>query len=315
MLEISNMNIKTALNNFLDEIGNTRSMKTQRSYECGLKVFIKHLSSQGIDIDKSLKMMNMDHLIGFPAFMGRRGYSKKTIALYLSSVGSWLNWLIIGGHIEPTLQEGLRLRKAYKDANRKREQKLPRWPKKDDVDKMKKAVRQIKEPAPRLERDIAIIELLSSTGCRISEICGLSISNIDMGERSAKVVGKGNKERIAYFSQDAAEALKNYWLARKHAIASEPIFCRHDKGAGRKVKRINTGTIWNVVKAVKSIAGIENFSPHYFRHAFAIKILRETGGNLALVQDLLGHADPASTRVYAKIYPDEMREEHHRIFG
>ena len=63
------------------------------------------------------------------------------------------------------------------------------------------------------------------------------------------------------------------------------------------------------------IAGIDKgkFTPHYFRHAFAINMLRETG-NLALVQDLLGHANPQSTRVYAKIYPDELRDAHHKVY-
>ena len=64
---------------------------------------------------------------------------------------------------------------------------------------------------------------------------------------------------------------------------------------------------------VMEIAGIDKFTPHYFRHAFAIRMLSETG-NLALVQDLLGHADPAATRVYAKIYPEDLRDAHHKIF-
>jgi len=92
------------------------------------------------------------------------------------------------------------------------------------------------------------------------------------------------------------------------------LFCRHDKGAGVKAKPITTTTIRDIVKVISNIAGVKPFSPHYFRHAFAIRMLQETG-NLALVQDLLGHDDPGSTRVYAKIYQDDLKKNYRKVFG
>lgn len=308
------MNIQLAVERYLDELGTKRALKTQQTYKYGVAVLQKHLMDKGMRADSDVKDLTMDHLIAFPAYLSKQGYSKKTTGLYMASVRSFANWLIVEGHISPTPRDTLRFQQAYLDANRRRESRLPRWPEKDDVAKMLIAVRSLTEPSPRLERDIAVVEFLASTGCRNAEICGLNIDEINMKERSAMVVGKGNKERVVYFSTTAANALENYWKARKHAATNDPVFCRHDRGAGSKVKRINMATIRTIIKDVMMVAGIEKFTPHYFRHAFAIKMLRETG-NLALVQDLLGHSDPAATRVYAKIYPDELRDAHHKIFN
>lgn len=92
------------------------------------------------------------------------------------------------------------------------------------------------------------------------------------------------------------------------------MFARHDKGAGKKRLPVTTATVRNVVDQVSKIAGIDQFTPHYFRHAFAINAL-EQSGNLALVQDLLGHKSPQTTRMYAKIYDEDLRAAHHRIFS
>jgi site-specific recombinase XerD len=143
----------------------------------------------------------------------------------------------------------------------------------------------------------------------------LKVKDIDMASRSAIVTGKGSKERRVYLSSKAIEALQKYWAARRNSDPSAPVFARHDRGAGRKTKPITTATVRDIVEDVVMVAGLErgSFTPHYFRHAFAIKMLHETH-DLALVQDLLGHASPVATRVYAKIYPDELQERHREVF-
>lgn len=216
-----------------------------------------------------------------------------------------------------TYQETVRYQNAVKRSHRRHEDRLPRWPQRDDVDLMLKAVREHNEKSPIKERNIALLEMLASSGCRISEVLNLDIKDIDLVNRSAVVTGKGSKDRRVFFSQAAIDALVAYWEIRKSSMPTDPAFARHDKGAGKKrMKRINTVTARNVVREIAMIAGIDptKFSPHYFRHAFAIRVLAETD-NLALVQDLLGHASPNSTRVYAKIYPEDMRAMHNKIFG
>jgi site-specific recombinase XerD len=130
------------------------------------------------------------------------------------------------------------------------------------------------------------------------------------------VTGKGSKQRRAFFSKAAARALKDYWLARHNSEPTAPAFARHDLGNIKHgIERLTTATVRDVINHIAVFAGIEKalFSPHYFRHAFAIKLLSETQ-NLALVQDLMGHASPAATRVYAKIYPEDLRDAHREVF-
>lgn len=307
------MNIQESTSQFLREIGGKRSANTQRSYGNGIKVLNKYFKSENLSPTDDAGCLTTNLLIGFPAFLARKKYSKKTVGLYTSSVRSFYKWLIIHEVLDPSQRDVLRFDMVCTDANQKREVKLPRWPNKDDVDKMIDAVKIMNEPSPRIERDVAVIEFLASTGCRNAEICNLKVKDVDIKNRSAIVTGKGDKERQVFFSTNAQGALLAYWKERGHFYQDAYVFCRHDKGAGKKMKKLTTATIRSIVKDVAKIAGIKNFTPHYFRHAFAIKALRETG-NLALVQDLLGHADPAATRVYAKIYPDELRDAHHRIF-
>ena len=110
---------------------------------------------------------------------------------------------------------------------------------------------------------------------------------------------------LAGFKKDFLIVKKKKWIQSRRL---------HDTGIGKKISHLTTASIRDIVNEVKMASGIENFSPHYFRHAFAIKALRETG-NLALVQDFLGHASPSATRVYAKIYPDDLAAAHQKIFG
>jgi integrase/recombinase XerD len=161
-------------------------------------------------------------------------------------------------------------------------------------------------------RDVALLELLASSGCRISEVINLNVKDIDLAERPAVVLGKGNKERRVWFSVDAAKFLQEYWTSRK-AQPDEPAFSRHDRSAAFRIERLTTDGARMIVKGVALLAGVKKFSPHYFRHGFAIRALAETK-NLALVQDLLGHSSPTATRVYAKIYPEELQIAHRGIF-
>jgi integrase/recombinase XerD len=212
----------------------------------------------------------------------------------------------------------LRYADAKKQSHRRRERKLPRWPKDDDVDRLLEGVRLMECDSPPKERNTAILEFLASTGCRNNEIVQLKVRDVDLKKMTTIVNGKGSKERRVFFNKNTADAIRSYWTSRKSSNLNDPLFARHDKKAGyhTALKPMSTDTPRNVVKAVVSFVGIEKgkFSPHYFRHAFAIRVLSETG-NLALTQDLLGHDDPASTRVYAKIRSEDLQKAHSKIFN
>ena len=307
------MNIDKAIEECLADL--SLSKATERTYKNGINNFLIFLRKENIHPTDEITLLNVDHFISFMPWLDKN-YSKQTSGVYGAGAKAFMNYLVITKVLTLSYLDTLRFNKSALRSHRRHEDKLPRFPEKDDVEKMLSAVHLYNEITPRKERNIALLEFLASSGCRISEITALNVQNIDLDNRSVIVTGKGSKERLVFFSQAAADALLLYWKSRKSSMATDPAFGRHDRGAGHKrIKRMTPTTARNIVKEISIIAGIDptKFSPHYFRHAFAIRVLSETG-NLALAQDLLGHKDPKSTRVYAKIRSEDLRDKHRLIF-
>jgi site-specific recombinase XerD len=309
------MIVSEAMNLSYEGAISTRSFNTAKTYRFALKAFLDFLSSQKLSDTSLVEEINMEYFIRFPAWLASNNYSKKTINVYVAGAKFFLDWLVINGTISPIYSETLRYEMAVKQINRKRESRLPRTPEKGAVEKIIDAVRSSNEPTPRKERNIALIFFLVTTGCRNNEVVQLRIKDIDLNGHKALVIGNGNKERRVFFNSEAAEALDRYWTVRGFREKTHPAFARHDKGTGKKIQKLTTTSVRNIVDDVTAVAGLDKgtFTPHYFRHAFAIKMLQETH-DLALVQDLLGHSSPASTRVYAKIYTDDLEKAHKEVW-
>ena len=312
------MDIQTATNRCIGASAD-RAKNTVRMYRRALDLFYQMLSGRGIQTTDALDRITMDPFIDFPGWLVQaHGFSKATRTAYVSGAKYFLDWLILQGALEPTYGESVRYQKAVERAGKKQETRLTREPKEGAVQKMQAAVRLLPLSSPIRERNIALIELLASSGCRNSEAATLKLSTIDLEECSAQIVGKGNKERILYFSQTCAEALRVYWRARGGVNPSQFAFWRHDDGESEKTHKehINTNTVRNIVDATAAMAGIPKgqFTPHYFRHAFATRLLQATG-NPILVKELLGHASVTSTERYTHTSRDELRDAHHRVFS
>lgn len=144
--------------------------------------------------------------------------------------------------------------------------------------------------------------------------------DLDYRNRSARVVGKGGKERVVYFDHTAWRAVQVYLNARTdgtrgHVLYQLPLFARHDRAAGNDIRPISTSTVRQLFNDCARLAGIEQpLTPHSLRHAFATRALEATE-NLAVVRDLLGHASPATTRVYARVTSKRLREAHRPMFA
>jgi site-specific recombinase XerD len=308
------MNIEKAVSECLADL--SLAHNTEMTYKKGIKKFIEYVGKKGVSASEDVGVLNIEYFITFPAWLDKV-YAKQTCGVYTAAARAFFDYLIISKSIpEPSHYDILRYKKATTRSHKRHEDRLPRFPNRTDVPKMLETARILCEESPRKERNIALLEFLASSGCRISEATALNVQDINLVDRSTIVTGKGSKERRVWFSQAAGDAMVEYWKVRDSSMATDPVFGRHDKGAGTKrIKRITTTTARNIVNLVATVAGIDptKFSPHYFRHAFAIRVLSETG-NLALAQDLLGHVSPQSTRVYAKIYSDDMQAAHRKIF-
>ena len=167
-------------------------------------------------------------------------------------------------------------------------------------------------------RDRALLEFLYATGARVSEACGLSMSDLDMESNVARVFGKGSKERIVPFGRHAKEALEAWlgaggrpmlcpqqWAKRDHADA---VFL------GSRGTRLSRQAAWGIVRKYAMLAGIKSeLSPHVLRHSCATHMLVH-GADLRIVQELLGHASVSTTQVYTKVDNEvlfEMYRESH----
>ena len=159
-------------------------------------------------------------------------------------------------------------------------------------------------------RDRAILELLYATGMRVSELAELAITAVDMAEGVCLVFGKGSKERLVPMGRPAARALARY-------LADVRPVLERGKGRGRvflnaRGTPISRQAIWAIVREGCRRAGIgHEISPHTLRHTFATHLL-QGGADLAAVQDLLGHADIATTQIYTHLDRDHLKDVHRR---
>jgi integrase len=208
---------------------------------------------------------------------------------------------------------------------------LPQFPR-EDIDKLLDRVDDLRiQPVEneadlfRNLRDRAFLLMLADTGLRVHEACGLRRGDIDWNEGKAVVTGKGDRQAVVRFSSRSLDAVKDYLSARAgldgasgRALTSLPLFARHDKGAGKKVKPITTTTGRNIVKQrVGEFLGekvVGAITPHSFRHYFVTTVLRGSGGNLKLAQELARHQNIAVTQRYAHLSDDELDRGYYDIF-
>ena len=177
---------------------------------------------------------------------------------------------------------------------------------------------------PVARRDRAILELLYATGARISEVCGLDLGDVDLTSRTARLYGKGSKERLVPYGRAAAAALTD-WLGpsgRPHLVPdrwsrrgdSEAVFL--NTRGGRLARQV----AWAMVKRAGERAGVpaDHLSPHVLRHSCATHLL-DHGADLRVVQELLGHASVSTTQVYTKVSQERLvevyRSAHPRALG
>jgi integrase/recombinase XerD len=156
-------------------------------------------------------------------------------------------------------------------------------------------------------RDRALLELLYSTGARISEAVGLDLDDVDSGERTVLLDGKGGKQRLVPIGRPAVEALEVYLVRARPVLAGRgrggPSLFLNARGT-----RLSRQSAWQVLKTTAERAGFSaSVSPHTLRHSFATHLL-EGGADVRVVQELLGHASVTTTQVYTLVTVNTLRE-------
>lgn len=163
-------------------------------------------------------------------------------------------------------------------------------------------------------RDKAILELLFSTGLRVSELCSLSTDDVDLSRDEFSVRGKGDKIRVVFLSPDSKKAISAYLKARKDM--SDALFIQYGKNAkNASDPRLSPRAVQRLIKQYAIKAGItRKVTPHVIRHSFATDLL-SNGADLRSVQALLGHAHIGTTQVYTHVTDKHLREVHKKFHG
>jgi site-specific recombinase XerD len=165
-------------------------------------------------------------------------------------------------------------------------------------------------------RDRAILEVLFSTGLRVSELAGLNKEDINIDRGEFSVLGKGRKLRIVFLSEHAKTRLKEYLEKRGDPYSA--LFIRYsgpkpEEGLTPEKMRLSVRSVERLVDKYRKLAGIvKHFSPHALRHSFATDLL-EQGADLRSVQEMLGHKNVSTTQVYTHVTNPRLREIHQKF--
>ena len=275
-----------------------RSENTVRVYSDDLATFDRYLELQKVDYDRLDRRFLRRYLawLATSARGKRGGYARVSVARKLVSLRAFYRFLQREGLVKTNpVPKGSAFRV-------KTEKRLPDFLTENEMDRLLEA------PDLNTElgvRDQAILEILYSSGVRLSELAALDLDNVDMEAREAKVLGKGSKERIVLLGGPAVQALQNYMTASRPLLSDAPtnaLFLNRYGG------RLSRRSIQKIVKKGALQAAISpRTHTHSMRHTFATHML-EGGADLRIVQELLGHSSPATTQIYTHVTQRQARK-------
>jgi len=283
------------LRSFLDYlyIEKGLSQNTVKAYEVDLLAFMSWITDHtNLDI-KNIKEENINEYI---SYLFKTKLKSSSVNRKISSIKSFYLFLIKKSIVATSpISEVI---------SPKQEKYLPSSMSEDEVDKL------LNSPDSNIKiekRDKAMIEMLYATGMRISELVNLKITDVDMQRCVVKVLGKGSKERLIPFGEEAYEALNNY-LNDRDESSSKEVFLSNRK---TKISRV---AFWHRIKLYLVRENLkQTISPHTLRHAFATHLLNR-GADLRSVQLLLGHSDLSTTQIYTHIAKQRLSDvlkKHH----
>ena len=258
---------------------------TVRNYTTDLIALAEYMRTRRIP---RLRDLDRIALRSYLAWLVQLGYARSSVVRKLSALRSFLRWLSKEGIIDgdPLPRRGVI----------KRERRLPNFLSQSD------SARLVEAPdvsTPIGLRDRAILEIVYGSGLRVSEVYGLNMGSVNLRTRELRVIGKGSKERLVLFGDEARSALYAYLGEARPKLANRTsgnaLFLNRYGG------RLTQRSIQEKVRRYASRAGLgSGVHTHTLRHSFATHLL-EGGADLRVVQDLLGHSSPATTQIYTHV--------------
>ena len=265
---------------------------TVRNYRTDLRPLFDFMRMRDID---GLDALDRYALRAYLAWLVELGYVRSSVVRKLSTLRTFLRWLIREGDLDkdPLPRRGVM----------KREARLPRFLSEDD------AARLVEAPDASRDlgaRDRAMLELLYAGGLRVSELAGLDLRDVAIETMEVRVRGKGNKERVVLMGESARDAVAHYVRHVRPGLVRSP----RDGGAlflNRYGGRLSTRSVQEKVRRYAAAAGLPSgVHTHTLRHSFATHML-DGGADLRVVQELLGHSSPATTQIYTHVSGSQAR--------
>jgi site-specific recombinase XerD len=277
-----------------------RSPNTVRAYDSEIRKLLGFLAAKGHSL--TVDGLRHEDLRAYQQHLAGRLKSPASRARALVAIRSWLRWIAREGLIERDLSNGITLPKL--------EQRLP---KPIDPDELSRLLAALPHQTLQEKRDRALVQFLVSTGCRISEALALDRTDFPRSGSRLVVTGKGSKQRSVYLTADAREAMEDYLAAREDACLA--MFINFDRSASDdRERRLTAAGARYIVKQIRRELGAWSFkSPHVARHTAATTLLEVTGGDVRLVQEVLGHANLNTLQGYTKIV-DSRKQEAYRLY-
>ncbi|MBU2081903.1 tyrosine-type recombinase/integrase [Patescibacteria group bacterium] len=287
------MDIKDLLSDYLDylEIEKNRSVKTRINYERYLKRFL------GFAKISKPEQISQDLVRQYRLWLNRQSIKKNTQNYHLIALRNLLKY---------SAKRDIKILSADKIELGKQSERQVIFLENNELERLL--------AAPDRLRDRAILELLFSTGLRVSELCALNRDSINFKSGEFAVRGKGDKVRLVYISETAKTALKNYLEKRKDIDPA--LFVRDTKNPAKSENlRLTSRSIERLVKHYSAKAGLsKKVTPHSLRHSFATDLLIN-GADIRSVQALLGHSNITTTQIYTHITDKQLREVHQAFHG
>jgi len=297
------VNFETAKSNYLNHLRIERGLaeNTLLSYQRDLGKLEEYLKVNHLNFDQ----LKADDVVKFEVGLKSSGLTLSSINRVISCLKGFYKYCSIESSIDNPMLESL-------------SHKLPRkLPKALSIDEVTRLIESAKREGDLMSpRDFAILELLYSTGGRVSEIIGINTADLSITKLSddevsvLKLKGKGSKERFVPLGKYAVTALEDYLVRTRPALAGKNSKATSALFLNSRGGRLSRQSAWQIVLDAADATGLSGrVSPHVFRHSYATHLL-DGGADIRVVQELLGHSSVTTTQIYTLITIDKVRESY-----
>lgn len=279
------------IRDFLSYIASEKGVtpNTVEAYGRDVRSFAQFMLTLSI---QDVTVVTQDHIIKFLGFQQAQGYASSSICRCLIALKVFFRFLKREGEIPVNIMHYFDTPKLW--------QLIPEVLSVKEVESL---LEQPNDDTPLGARDKAILEVLYSSGLRVSEVCSLGM--YDINDQCVKVMGKGRKERLVPIGTKALEAVDHYLVQYRCKFESEQNKHLFLTNKGKQIDRI---MVWRMIKTYAKQAGISKvISPHTLRHSFATHLL-DNGADLRVIQEMLGHATISSTDRYTHISKTHLQQ-------